>query len=151
MEIISNIALISINETLIIQLISFLIFLFILNRVMFRPLRRIMAERIQHVDQVKQEIVKSESDLQYLIDQMTEQENTVRNEAFEINRQLEAGAKQEASQIFEQARKEIDQTRIDAQKTIQTQISAAQKQVQEESGILAVAIMESVLGRRLGR
>ena len=39
MQIISNIALISINETLVVQLISFLIFLFIINRIMFRPLR----------------------------------------------------------------------------------------------------------------
>ncbi len=151
MEIISNIALISINETLIIQLISFLIFLFILNRVMFRPLQRIMAERSEHVEQVKQEIVKSESDLQRLIDQMTEQESSVRHEAFEINRRLETTAKQEASQIFEQVRQEIDQMRIDAQKSVQSQISTAQKRLQKESGTLAVAIMEAILGRRLGR
>ena len=34
MEIVSNIALISINETLVVQLVSFLLFVFIINRVM---------------------------------------------------------------------------------------------------------------------
>ena len=45
MQIITNIALISINETLIVQLLSFLIFLFIINRVMIRPLRGVMSDR----------------------------------------------------------------------------------------------------------
>ena len=45
MQIISNIALISINETLIVQLISFLIFLFVINRIMFRPLRKTVGPR----------------------------------------------------------------------------------------------------------
>ena len=35
MQIVSNVALISINETLVVQLISFLIFLFVINRIMF--------------------------------------------------------------------------------------------------------------------
>jgi len=45
MQIVSNVALISINETMVVQLISFLIFLFVINRVMFRPLRESMHER----------------------------------------------------------------------------------------------------------
>ena len=40
MEIVSKIALITINETLVIQLVSFLIFLFVINRMMFRPVSR---------------------------------------------------------------------------------------------------------------
>ena len=49
MHIVSNIALISINETLIIQLVSFLIFLFLINRIMFRPLSHVMVERENHL------------------------------------------------------------------------------------------------------
>ena len=41
MQIVSVEALLSINETLIFQLLSFLIFLFIIKRMMFRPLRGI--------------------------------------------------------------------------------------------------------------
>ena len=60
MQIISNIALISINETVIIQVISFLIFLYIINRIMFRPLRNVMADRENHIKMLQQDIVAAE-------------------------------------------------------------------------------------------
>ena len=53
MQIVSNVALISINETFLVQLISFLIFLFIINRVMIRPLRGVMREREEYVEKLK--------------------------------------------------------------------------------------------------
>ena len=56
MEIINTIALISINETLIVQLLSFLVFLFLINRVMIRPLRSVIDEREDFVTRVRKEI-----------------------------------------------------------------------------------------------
>ena len=56
MEIIKTTALITINETLWVQLIFFLIFLFLINRVMFRPVRRNMADREVHFLSLRQDI-----------------------------------------------------------------------------------------------
>ena len=66
MQIISNIALISINETLIVQVISFLIFLYIINRIMFRPLRSVTAERENHIKGIQKDIVEAENKLDAL-------------------------------------------------------------------------------------
>ena len=63
MQIISNIALISINETFIVQIISFLIFLYIINRIMFKPLRSIMADRQNHIKSIQQDIVTADNKL----------------------------------------------------------------------------------------
>ena len=52
MEVVSTIGLITINETVIIELISFLIFLFLINRIMFRPLQDIMGEREAHIEDI---------------------------------------------------------------------------------------------------
>ena len=82
MQIISNIALISINETLIVQVISFLIFLFIINRVMFRPLRSVVAERQSHIEHIRQDIVAAGEKFESLTNQIEEQEATVKMEAF---------------------------------------------------------------------
>ncbi|OQY06422.1 MAG: hypothetical protein B6I22_05580 [Desulfobacteraceae bacterium 4572_123] len=68
MQIISNIALISINETLFIQLISFLIFLFIINRIMFRPLRRIIIERENHIEKINLDIIDAEKFMEKVIE-----------------------------------------------------------------------------------
>ena len=89
MEIISNIALISINETLIVQVISFLIFLYIINRIMFRPLRSVMAERENHIKDIQKDIVTAENKLDSLTDQIREQESAVKREAFAQKAKLE--------------------------------------------------------------
>ena len=82
MQIISNVALISINETLIFQIISFLIFLFIINRIMFRPLRKVMTERETYIENIQKDIVDAEKRFENLKSQIQAQEKAVRNAAF---------------------------------------------------------------------
>jgi F-type H+-transporting ATPase subunit b len=147
MQIISNVALISINETLIFQVISFLIFLFIINRIMFRPLRKVMNERETYIDDVQKDIVAAESQFEELTHQIQVQENTVRDEAFKQKEQLEASGSQQASQIMASTREEINALRAEAQKEVNAQISAARKHVQKESEDLAKYIIETVLYR----
>ena len=81
MHIISNIALITINETLFVQLLSFLIFLFIINRIMFRPLQNVMSERVNYMDQVKVDTVDTIQELEDLTKKLKKQESEVRAQA----------------------------------------------------------------------
>jgi F-type H+-transporting ATPase subunit b len=147
MQIISNVALISINETLILQIISFLIFLFIINRVMFRPLRKVMNERESYIENIQKDIVAAENQLEDLTNQVQAQEKAVRNEAFEQKEQLEASGSQQAAEILASNREEINTLRAEAQKEVDAQISAARKYVQKESEDLAKNIIETVLYR----
>lgn len=147
MQIISNVALISINETLIFQIISFLIFLFIINRIMFRPLRKVMNERESYIENIQKDIVAAENQLEDLTNQVQAQEKAVRNEAFEQKEQLEASGSQQAAEIFASTREEINTLRAEAQKEVDARISAARKHVQKESESLAKNIVETVLYR----
>lgn len=149
MEIISNIALISINETLVVQLISFLIFLFIINRIMFRPLRKVMNERETYIEDIQKDIVDAEKKFEDLTVQIQAQEKAVRNEAFEQKDQLESSGKQKAAEIFAATREEIIALKSRAQQEVDDQISAARKQVLKESKGLAQNIIETVLHRSL--
>lgn len=147
MQIISNVALISINETLIFQVISFLIFLFIINRIMFRPLRRVMNERETHIENVQKDITTAENRYVDLANQVKAQERSVRNEAFKQREQLEAAGSRQAAEIMISARGEIDALRAEAQKEVDARISEARKHVQRESEKLAQAIIETILHR----
>ena len=147
MQIISNVALISINETLIFQVISFLIFLFIINRIMFRPLRKVMNERETYIENVQKDIVAAENQFEDLTNQIRAQENAVRDEAFKQKEQLEATGSQQAAEIMASTREEINALRAEAQKEVNTQISAAREHVQKESEDLAKRIIETVLYR----
>ena len=147
MEIISTVALININETLIFQVISFLIFLFIINRIMFRPLRKVMNQRETYIENVQKDIVAAEIQFEDLTNQIQAQENDVRDEAFTQKEQLEAAGSQQAAEIMASTREEINALRAEAQKEVNAQISAARKDVQKESEDLARHIIERVLYR----
>ena len=147
MQIISNVALISINETLIVQVISFLIFLFIINRIMFRPLRNVMNDRKSHISKIQQDIVNAQSEFETLTDQIENQEFNVRNEAFKQKQQLEASGLQQAADIVASTRKEVEASKASAKKAVDDQIAAARKQVQKEAEGLANKIVAKVLYR----
>jgi F-type H+-transporting ATPase subunit b len=149
MQIISNIALISINETFIVQIISFLIFLSIINRIMFRPLRSVMAERENHIKSIQQDIVTADHKLDALADQIRAQESAVRSEAFAQKASLEEAGGRRADDIFADTRKEIEAARGRAQTEVDAQLIEAKKHIKEESEILMLTVMEKVLNRRL--
>ena len=151
MQIISNIALISINETLIVQLISFLIFLFIMNRVMFRPLQGAIGERENHLAQLKIAITDTQVEVDKIQTQLKERETAIRQEALNRHKELEEAGNLEASDIFQGVQQEIAEIRADAKKDIDLRIQEARQHIEKESQALSRNIMEKILDRRLAQ
>jgi F-type H+-transporting ATPase subunit b len=151
MEIISNVALISINETLIVQLISFLIFVFILNRVMIRPLRGTMNAREAYIEELKTEMTAAEKTIEDLTSQIRKEEHTAINAAHGLREQIENTGQQEAERIISAARNHVDKQLEESRANIATQIDVAQKTIREEAEGLSVRVMEKLLDRRLSQ
>ncbi len=149
MQIISNIALISINETLVIQLISFLIFLFIINRIMIRPLRATMAERDNHIQMVREDILDSKKELEEIVDESNQEEKEIRQAALQIVAEMEGLGQHEAHDIIGVARKEIAVVKKQTQAEIERLLAEAMTSVQKEAEILSVSVMEKILGRKV--
>ena len=149
MQVVSNIALISINETVIVQLISFLIFLFIINRLMFRPLRKVMNDRDIYIEEVRQGIVQSEQDLINCTSQIEEKKEAIRAEAFDSTKEMDRDGRHQAEGIIAVAEEEISALREKAMQEIDTQISVAKQEIEKEAVPLAAGIMEKILERRL--
>ena len=148
MQIVSNIALVSINETVIVQLISFLIFLFIINRVMFRPLRDTMLKRDHHVKQIQDDITHQENQLRTLKTKISERESSVRSEALEMKKKLGDSGNQEAAAILSTTRQEIAVLRKKSAQDVENKVSEARKSLEQESQGLVSDVMEKVLDRR---
>jgi len=149
MHIISNIALITINETLLFQLISFLIFLFIINRIMFRPLQSVMDNRKNHMDKIQTDTVDAIKELESLIQKLKAQESEVRTEALELKREVEESGSRQAAGIFAASKKEIETLKEAAEMEVKARIAEARKHLPKESKALAVNVMEKLLDRRL--
>ena len=148
MEIISNIALISINETLIVQVVGFLIFLFVINRIMFRPLQNVMTDRELYIERITGDIARAQKEVDSITGQIQEQENAIKKEAFALRTRLEAKGSQEAKDKFASVKQEIAENSKKLQKEIDVRISAERQSLKKEAEILAQDIMVKILDRR---
>ncbi len=149
MEIISNIALISINETMIVQLLSFLVFLMILNRVMIHPLRESMTQRNDHIKNLEKGVGLAEEEMAALTSRIEEQEATAAKEAQTRRIALEATGQEAADSIIKEARKKIEQLKKQTNREVEELLVQARAQVQKESDLISISIMENVLSRKL--
>lgn len=148
MEIISNIALISINETLIVQVVGFLVFLFVIDRIMIRPLRNVMADRELYIERVTRDISKAQKEVAEMTSRIQKQENAIKKEAFELKENLEAKGSQAARDIFAAAKQEIAANTKKINQEIDARISKERQSLGKEAEILALAIMSKILDRR---
>lgn len=149
MEIVSADGLITINATMIVQVISFLIFLYIINRVMFRPLRKVMAERNAHIEKIKADTSEAQGRFESINRQIKAQEDQARRAAFQLEEGLEAQGSQEASGILSAAKKEIAEANEKARNEVNAMLAAAREDIRKESEVLATNIIETILERRL--
>jgi F-type H+-transporting ATPase subunit b len=149
MQIVSNIALISINETLIAQLISFLIFLFVINRIMFRPLKTTMTERDEFIQGLSQGIVDTEKETEDILADLKEREQAVKKEAYDLSAKVEQEGLHKAKGIHVETMSAIAELRQKTENQVDAQLKEAKRHLEAESEELAARIMEKVLNRRL--
>jgi F-type H+-transporting ATPase subunit b len=149
MEIITNTALISINATLLVQVASFLIFLFVMNRLMFRPLLKTMGDRSNYISDLEQEIDDAERDIARYSKEIEKKRASARAEAHSVTAELEEAGSEEAHEVIEAAVQEISVLKKNTKKQIDAQISEARELLLKETEALSVQIMEKVLDRRL--
>lgn len=151
MEVVSTFSMISINATLVAQLLSFLIFLLIMNRMMFQPLRETMQEREQQVERIQQEIEAERGKMETVLEKLAVDEARVKHEALEAQYQLEQEGQLEAKQVFNEGLRKIERLKDETRKSVQLQIQEARKQLAQESQKLVRVIIDQVLDRRVAR
>ena len=140
---------ISINATLFLQLLHFLLLIWILNRIMFRPLLRLINDRSQHIEKIKEDTVNMEQETTILLSKSIAIEKDARLYAGEERARLRQEANSQMESIFEDTRKEMDMIMSEAEKEIDTQVEKARDFLHKEAAVLAEEIIKKVIGRRV--
>jgi F-type H+-transporting ATPase subunit b len=151
MEIVSTTELVSINATMLVQMGSFLIFLWVIARIMFRPLSRTMAERSDHLHRLEQALKTRQQELAAMTAALRQEEAAIKREAFRESEALEAAGKREAQAILHAVQDEVRTRQEAAAAEIRARIAALREELRRETEPLVAAILESLLGRRLNR
>ncbi len=137
------------DHTLIIQIINFLVLLFVLNRILYRPIRDILSERsrrismlTQNIEDMKREIKEKEEDVRELLEQarrigMSEREN-IKKQAVEYEKKLLQDTYNTVEEKLSKARNEIEE-----------KISKIKEELKRDINIFSQELAEKVLGRKV--
>lgn len=148
-HVIENVALISINETMFVQIISFLIFAFLANRFIFRPLMGSMNDRDKQVSDTLDSIEAVRGEMNEMAAKLAEYEADAKAKAASLKKDLKKEGKKEALEIVDSVRQEIETVRVDAAKKLEAQILEARTFLAAESQVLSMRIMERLLDRKV--
>jgi F-type H+-transporting ATPase subunit b len=135
--------------TLILQLLQLLLLIWILNRIMFRPLLRLINDRDQHIEKIKQDVGNIARETTDLVNKNLAMEKDARLDAGEERARLRQEANSQSELIFEETRKETEQIMSEAEKEIDGQVEKARDILHREVAVLAEEIIEKVMGRRV--
>lgn len=139
---------ISINATLFLQIIHFLILLFILNRILIKPIMEVVDKRRVHIDDEEKLLSNLEVETRELVDKCASIEREARKKALEDSSLLRKEANDAAEELYDTARDEITGLRDQADREIESKIDEARKTIGDFAADLAEELTEKVIGRR---
>ena len=140
---------ISINATLILQVLHFLILVFVLNRILFRPILKIIDERATYIETTTHEIKDLEVETELLREKHVSLQNEARKNASLERTQMRGLGITEAEKTVSQVRQEVSSMRAKADKEAERQLEKTLPMLQGEAAKLADVIFEKVVGRRI--
>lgn len=140
---------ISINATLVLQIIHILILIFVLDRLMFRPILKVIRDRDGYVEQTKKDIVDLEKEIDRLKDERIMTEAAARTQAVLERTELKSLGLIEVEALNDQSRKEVAAIRAEAERTAEEKINQTKPALGGEAVNLADEIVERIIGRRI--
>jgi F-type H+-transporting ATPase subunit b len=140
---------IDIDWTLYAQIINFLLLVFLLNVVLFRPIRKALKER-------QAKLLAQEAEINVLMDQGRSLEDEIKEE-LAAARRAGAGAretlKQEGAQaevtLLEEVKRQVEMEWASVEKKIKADMAKARKSLQTQTQSFAQMLATKILGREL--
>lgn len=140
---------IDINVTTLIQIVNFLIFLILMNFVLYRPIRRIVAERKKLIAEKQEGIESLEAQARVALLEYDKKLQDSRAAGFQKIQELKAaGYEQEKEllrQISEQATAKVQEIRG----KIQKEIAIARMELKHQVKTFSVDLAQKILGRKI--
>jgi F-type H+-transporting ATPase subunit b len=138
---------IDLDYTMLIQMINFLVLIFILNLLLYKPITKIIDERNKKIEDSKSEVESLDEKAELKIADYEEKMRQARQVATSQRNEVKDEGEEAGKKIVEEARGEIS-TMIEGFKvTLANEREAARNVLRDQAKKIAVEISEKVLGR----
>lgn len=140
---------ISIDASVILQMINFLFLIWALNIVLYRPIRRILLQRKEKVANLEQKIVSFDNDLNRKTDEFAFGIKEARRKGLLDKEVLLAGAAEEEKNIIKKINTRAQADIAEVRKKIASEVETVRQSLQKEIDVFAKAVGEKILGRTI--
>jgi F-type H+-transporting ATPase subunit b len=141
--------LIEINWSMLLQMTNFLLLIFILNIVLYKPLLKILDERDKRISETQQKTKGFCEETEKMISGYNEKLQLAKIEAMKQKNNAKKYAAEKANVIIEESRKEAEQNLLEVKNQITKEIETARKELEPELEKMAITIAEQILGRKV--
>jgi F-type H+-transporting ATPase subunit b len=138
--------LLSLDGTLVVQLINFLVFLVVLNAIFLKPVGVAIAKRRAYIDGVSRDIEQFELDVRTLRAQAEERRSGARREAENVLAQARAQAQNEAASVGAEYNARATQLSEEAHATVEREVAQAREHEQQIVQSLADSLLSQAIG-----
>lgn len=138
---------INLNATLLIQLVNFLLLMFLLNRLLFRPMFRILEERRERTDGRKRLAEKANAEADSLWEDYQRELQQAKADADRARLELVQQAEAERQRMTEEASAQADKTVSEIRARVRAEAEQARKALRAETEKLADSMAQRILGR----
>lgn len=140
---------ISLNITFIFQLVNFLLLMMLLNVLLYRPIRKILADRAAEIAGGHEKAAEVDRDVQEKMALYETRLREAKAKASEERGVMKKDALAEESAVLDKARKEATDSMNLLKGQVAKEAASAREFLREQTRSLSLEICEKVLGRRL--
>ena len=140
---------INLDITFIIQIVNFLLLMLVLNVLLYKPVRKILADRAAEIAGGHEKAAEVDKDVQ---DKMAQYETRLREAKIKASEErgvLKKAALAEESVLLENARKDATDSVNALKGKVAKEAAEAREYLKEQTRSLSLEICEKVLGTRL--
>ena len=135
------------DYTLLIQIVTFLILIYILNLLLYKPILAIIDRRKKQLEELENEIKLFKEAVDKKVAEYEEKLKQAKANATELKKEIIKEGDNQAKSIVDAVRNEIPLMTQEFQQKMDKEIQAARQILESQSRKLSLEIAEKVLGR----
>ena len=139
----------TVDNTLIVQIINFLFLLFILNIVLFRPIRRILSQRKEKIDNFNEMIGDFRGRFEQSEKSLNENMIGARKEGFTRKEGLKSEGLDLERDMLKEATSSANERITQAKENIEKQIGGLRESLEKEVDTFSKDLAQKILGRNI--
>lgn len=140
---------IELNVAFVIQMINFGILVLILNIFLYKPIRKVLAERREVIDGAREKTAAVDAEVQAKMDQYEARLREAKSEAGSRRAEALKSAQAEEAAVLEKARNEAAASLASLRTRVAAEAAEARALLKQQAEALSGNICEKILGRSL--